>query len=131
MADRIKLVQGDTRPSITAQLIDSSTGEAIDLTETTQVLFKFRQEGATTLTTTLTGELVPGMEIPDSDGEVTYDAPYDVAGVGGRVRFNWSEDPIALDGTPGNYEAEIEMTFNDGSIQTSYDLLKFKLREDF
>lgn len=131
MAERIKLVQGDTRPSIVVQLSDSSTGSPIDLTETSVILMKFRKEGETALTATLTGELVPGTEIEDTDGEVTYDAPYDVNGVGGRVRFNWLDEPTALDGEPGNYEAEVEMTFLDGSVQTSYDTLKFKLREDF
>jgi hypothetical protein len=34
-------------------------------------------------------------------------------------------------GEAGDYEGEIQITFSDGTIQTVYDLLKFKLREDF
>jgi hypothetical protein len=34
-------------------------------------------------------------------------------------------------GEAGDYEGEIQITFVDGTIQTVYDLLKFKLREDF
>jgi hypothetical protein len=36
-----------------------------------------------------------------------------------------------LQGEPGDYEGEIEMTFSDGQIQTVYDTLRFKVREDF
>jgi hypothetical protein len=36
-----------------------------------------------------------------------------------------------LQGTPGDYEGEIEITFTDGQIQTVYDVLKFRVREDF
>jgi hypothetical protein len=36
-----------------------------------------------------------------------------------------------LQGDPGDYEGEIEITFPDGQIQTVYDPLKFKVREDF
>jgi hypothetical protein len=31
----------------------------------------------------------------------------------------------------GDFEGEIEITFGDGQIQTLYDVLKFKIREDF
>ena len=47
------------------------------------------------------------------------------------VAFYWSTDPTALDGPPGDYEGEIEINFSDGTIQTVYDPLKFKLREEF
>jgi hypothetical protein len=36
-----------------------------------------------------------------------------------------------LQGEAGDYEGEIEITFADGQVQTVYDLLKFKIREDF
>jgi hypothetical protein len=36
-----------------------------------------------------------------------------------------------LAGEPGDYEGEIEITFSDSQIQTVYDLLKFKIRQDF
>jgi hypothetical protein len=36
-----------------------------------------------------------------------------------------------LQGAPGDYEGEIEITFSDSQIQTVYDTLRFKVREDF
>jgi hypothetical protein len=47
------------------------------------------------------------------------------------VVFDCSDEPTSLDGAPGDYEGEIEITFADSTIQTVYDLLKFKLRQDF
>jgi hypothetical protein len=46
------------------------------------------------------------------------------------VVFQWN--PTTLSVPAGDYEGEIEVTFpSGGGIQTVYDLLKFKLREDF
>jgi hypothetical protein len=36
----------------------------------------------------------------------------------------------ALD-TAGSFEGEIEITFADGTVQTVYDRLRFKVREEF
>jgi hypothetical protein len=47
------------------------------------------------------------------------------------VAFYPSTAPEMLEGAPGDYEGEIEIIFGDGQIQTVYDLLKFKVREDF
>ena len=110
MAEKIRLVQGDTRPNLVTTLTDSTTGAAINITGAT-VRLKFRAVGATTLRTTLTGTVIDG--------------------VNGTVVFYWSDDPTSLDGDPGDYEGEIEITFADTTIQTVYDLLKFKLRQDF
>jgi hypothetical protein len=52
-------------------------------------------------------------------------------GAGGVVVFFWSDSPTILDGDAGDYEGEIEITFANSTIQTVYDLLKFKLRQDF
>jgi hypothetical protein len=38
---------------------------------------------------------------------------------------------LGLQGEPGDYEAEIEIEFSDGQIQTVYDVLKFKVRQEF
>ena len=110
MTDKIKLVQGDTKPTLICTLTDETTGDAINITGAT-VLLKFRQVGATVLTATITGVVTNGS--------------------GGVVAFYWTTEPTALDGPPGEYEGEIEITFQDGSIQTVYDLLKFKLRSEF
>jgi hypothetical protein len=36
-----------------------------------------------------------------------------------------------LSQSAGDYEGEIEITFSDGTKETIYDLLKFKIRDDF
>lgn len=110
MTEKIKLVQGDTRPAIVCTITDDVTGAAIPITGATVVL-KFRAAGATTLTATITGAITDGPN--------------------GVVAFYPASDPAMLAGEPGDYEGEIEITFSDTQIQTVYDLLKFKLREDF
>lgn len=109
MAEKIKLVQGDrNRPQIKAIVTDENTGAVIDLTGATALL-KFRAVGATTLQASITG--------------------YITAPLLGEVVFLMSQQALA--GEPGDYEGEIEITYANGDIQTVYDLLKFKVREDF
>lgn len=110
MADKIKLVQGDTRPSLVCTITDEFTGDPIDITGCT-CLLKFREVASSTLKATLTGTITSGVE--------------------GEVTFYWAQVPTSLDGDPGDYEGEIEITFTDGQRQTVYDLIKFKMREDF
>ena len=110
MAEKIKLVQGDTRPAIVCTITDDTTNAPVNITGATIVL-KFRAAGATTLTTTVTGAITSGPN--------------------GVVAFYPASAPAMLQGEPGDYEGEIEITFSDGQIQTVYDLLKFKLRGDF
>lgn len=109
MAEKIKLVQGDTRPQIQITLTDENTGSAIDITGAT-CLMKFRAVGASTLSDTITGVVTNG--------------------AAGQVVFMWN--PTSLNVDAGDYEGEIEITFPAGSGRhTAYDLLKFKVREDF
>lgn len=108
MADKIKLVQGDTRPALVVTLTDEVTGLPINITGATPRL-KFRKAAAATLTATL-------------DGTVT-------DGANGQVAFFWTQDALA--GEAGDYEGEIEITFGDGTVQTVYEILKFKVRQDF
>lgn len=110
MTDKIKLVKDDTRPALVCTITDSNTGSAINLTGCTIVL-KFRAYGAET-----NQAVVPG--------NVTN-------GPAGQVVFYPASAPAMLQGEAGDYEGEIEVTFADGQIQTVYDTLKFKVREDF
>lgn len=110
MAEKIKLVQGDTRPALVCTITDDTTGAAIDITGST-VLLKFRQAGTTDLQATVTGSVTNGSA--------------------GQVAFYPASAPAMLQGEAGDYEGEIQITFADGQIQTVYDLLKFKVREDF
>ena len=110
MTEKIKLVQGDTRPALVCTITDDTTNAPIDITGATVVL-KFRVAGATTLTATVTGSVTNG--------------------AAGQVVFYPASAPEMLQGAPGDYEGEIEITFSDSQIQTVSDTLRFKVREDF
>jgi hypothetical protein len=129
MAEKIKLVQGDTRPQLKYVVTDELTGNIVDLTGAT-VLLKFRATGSTTVLFTLTGYLQSGIE--DENGVVTQQGvgqAYAVPGSGGRVAFQFNAGN--LDVEPGQYEGELEVTFNDSSIQTVYSVTKFQIRAQF
>lgn len=131
MAEKIKLVQGDTKPQIKCVITEESTGNIVDLGGSTALL-KFRATGSTTVLFTLTGVLMPGLE--DDDGNVTqYNVgeAYEVPGSGGRVVFRFQTGNLNVE--PGQYEGEIEITFgvpNEG-VQTVYTPLKFQVRAQF
>ena len=108
MAEKIKLVQGDTRPALVTTLLDETTGAPINIEGATPRM-KFRAVGAAALTATLTGTVTNGTT--------------------GACVFDWTAPSLA--GEPGEYEGEIEITFANGQIQTVYDLLKFKMRKEF
>ncbi|MFN6303749.1 MAG: hypothetical protein ACK42H_16325 [Planctomycetota bacterium] len=108
MAEKIKLVQGDTRPQIKVTVLDDVTGAAMDIRNSSLVM-RFRAVGSTTVLDTLNGVLLDGLN--------------------GIAAFAWNPNSLNVDA--GDYEGEIEITFSDSSRQTVYDLLKFKVREDF
>ena len=110
MANIIKLVQGDSRPALVVTLTDQTTGNPCNLTGATVVL-KFREVDSDVLTATVPGAVVDAL-----------------AGV---CVFNWAQSPNSLSGEPGVYEGEVEITYNDGTIQTVFDTLKFLLRAQF
>lgn len=126
MAEKIKLVQGDTKPALVVSLTDEATGEPIGLNTATVRLY-FRAVGSSTVLATLVGTLLAGRV--NTDGTVNSNAPYNTPGAGGRVQFSWGPNDLNQD--QGDYEGEIEITFADSTKQTVYDLLKFKLRQDF
>jgi hypothetical protein len=119
--DTLKLVTGDTLPDlrfvlkdassspdgVTYDANDSSTWAPIDLTGAT-VALRIRLIGSTTVTATLAGIV--------SDPE------------GGAVLVPFTGNSF---GESGLYEGELEITFATGGIQTVYDLVKFKVRNDF
>lgn len=108
MADRIKLVQGDTRPQIQLTLTEEESGAAVDITAATCKLY-FRRTGSTTVLDTLDG--------------IVNDGP------NGVVTFPWNANTLNVDA--GSYEGEVEIVFSSGKKQTMYDVLKFTVREDF
>lgn len=106
----INLVQGDTAPQIRVTLTREDTGEAVDITAATTVL-KVRRKGTSSVAFTMTN-------INSSD--TTAD---------GVAVFAFGAND--LDISPGNYEGEIEVQYDDGGIETVYETLDFVLREDF
>lgn len=110
MTEKIKLVQGDTRPALVCTITDDTTGAAVNIAGATAVL-KFRAAGATSLTASVPGSVTDGAN--------------------GIVAFYPASTPEMLQGAAGDYEGEIELTFGDGQVQTVYDVLKFRVREDF
>jgi hypothetical protein len=110
MSNRVRLVQGDTRPNLVVTLTDSVSGAAINITGAT-VRLKFRPLGSEEIRTTIIGSVTDGAN--------------------GVVVFQWITEPTALAGDPGPYEGEIEITFDDDTVQTVYDLVKFQLRPEF
>lgn len=125
MTDKIRLVQGDTRPTLIVNLTDETTGLPISINGATPRL-KLRPLGSTAVKTILTGVPVPGFM--QADGTLNTTGDYAVAGAGGRCAFAWTQE--ALD-TAGEFEGEVEVTFQDTTIQTVYQVLKFKIREQF
>lgn len=108
--DLIYLVQGDSnRPQVQATITDENTGAVVDITGAT-VIMKFRMVGSTTLQDTIAGSITDGPN--------------------GVCVFPMTA--LSMSGDPGNYEGEIQVTFPSGTgVQTVYDPLKFRMREDF
>ena len=128
---KIKLVQGDTRPQVKCVITDENSGAIVDLSGAT-VLLKFRAAGSSTVLFNLTGYLQSGIE--DEDGNVSQQLTgeaYATPGKGGRVAFQFNSGDLNVE--PGSYEGEIEITFPapNAGIQTVYTPLKFQVRGQF
>lgn len=120
-SDTINLVTGDTRPELIFTLKDSNqaapgftldpensaTWSPIDVTGAT-VRLRIRELGSSVVKSTLL------CTITDATG--------------GKVATNF---PTGTLDTAGTFEAELEITFAGGDIQTINDLIKLKVRSDF
>jgi len=120
-SDTLSLVVGDTLPELTLTLKDrntaasglvldeedSSTWSPIDITGAT-VKLRIRKMGETTLSDTRTCTIS--------------------SGANGICVTDFSTTTFS---DAGQYEGEIEITFSGGGKQTVYDLVKFKIRDDF
>ena len=110
MAEKIKLVQGDTRPQIRLVLKEEGTEVPIDLTDAT-ITLHMRAVGSGTLLFSRPGQ------VDVTEPEL------------GKAYISWA--PGDLDIPAGEYEGELEIEWsNTGARQTVFDLLKFKLRDD-
>lgn len=121
--DTISLVKGDTLPELNFTLRDSNTAATgrtldvddvstwapIDLSGTT-VRLKFKALGSNTVKATIP----MGVHAPQSEG---------------RVFTRW---PAGVLDTAGTFTGEVEVTYiADGSVQTVFDQMKFKVRGDY
>lgn len=122
MATRFKFVQNDTSPQLMLTLTDEND-DPINLVGAT-VELQIREEGGDAVKAVRPCTLVPGrLTLAET---IDTAAPFDVAGRGGRAYATWSADTWD---TPGFYEAEVEVTYSDGSVETSFDTIKFEVRE--
>lgn len=110
MDTRIRLVRSDTGPQVRVVLTDESTGTAINLSGGTATLY---------LKSLDTNQLVLTRALVIPSGTAT-------AGVAVIV---WQAND--LDHPPGDYDGEVEVVLSTGIRQTVYDVLKFRIREDF
>jgi|WetSurMetagenome_2_1015567.scaffolds.fasta_scaffold20097_3 hypothetical protein len=91
----VTLTQGDTAPSISGTLTYSDTGEPIPLEHCT-VRFQMRKH---------------------TDRRYTIEgAAVIVDAIAGKVRYDLAANDL---NTPGDYEAQWEITFEDQKVQTS------------
>ncbi len=109
MADTYKYVQGDTGPQIQVSITDLD-GTAVDLSGAT-VTLHFRAAGTTTVLFSRPLIITSGN-----------------AGLGVAV-LQWATSDLNVDA--GNYEGELETVLASGVRETRYEVLKFKVREDF
>mgnify|MGYP003652620848 CR=1 FL=1 len=106
-----QLVQNDTAPQVQATITKSHDGSVVDLTDAT-IRLKFREKGATTTLFTLTGFNVPDTNFAN-----------------GIVLFLFGAGD--LDIYEGYYEGEVEITYDNTTVDTVYEVLNFRLRADF
>ena len=120
-SETIELVQGDRLPQLTFTLKDSNTaaaGKVLDPDDPStwapfnlvggSVALRIRIAGSSTVKETLSGALTDA-----ANGVVTF--------IFGATTLDQG----------GVYEAEIEFTNSGGLNQTIYDLVRFKVREEF
>lgn len=105
------LVQGDNGSEIKATITRSDTGAAVDLSSATPRL-KFKKRNTSVILSTIESSTA------SSDDQIA-----------GICQFAFGTND--LDITAGDYVAEIEITFADGSVETVYEELNFTLREDY
>jgi hypothetical protein len=108
--DVIRLVQGDERPLVIVTLTDDITNTPLDLSAgTTTVQVKFREQGQTAVLSTISCTKVAG-------------------GSTGQIQFDFNGGVLDVD--PGMYEGEIVVDF-DGEVQTVYETIRFRVRDNF
>lgn len=110
MSTSFNYVQGDTGPQIKLTFTDEDTNTATDLTGAT-VTLHFRAAGETTV-------LFSRAAYINSDTANT-----------GVAVIQWQTNDLNQE--PGTYEGELEIVRSTGLRETIFEILKFRIREDF
>lgn len=101
----VRMVQGDTRPELRATLTLTRSGEPRDLTGAASVKFQMRKADDRHYTVNAEAEIL--------DAEA------------GDVRYVWSANDLR---TPGLYDAQWEITWAEGAIQTTTPVNSIEVR---
>jgi hypothetical protein len=120
-SDTVNMVTGDSLPELNFTLKDSSTaatGKRLDeyddstwaplALDGANVNLRVRKQGSTSVDKTIACSI--------TDETL------------GKVKASFANSPFS---DPGTYEAELEITFSGGGVQTVNDLIKIKVRSDF
>ena len=108
--DRIKLVRNDTGPQLRITIIRIETNQPVNLTGAT-VNMHFRSED--------TEKTVFSLPLTVLDNRAEQ----------GEAVVVWR--PGDLDQIPGDYTAEFEVIFPSGLIETAFETLDFRIRDEF
>ncbi len=107
----IYLVRNDNGSQLECRLTRDDSDVPVDLTDAVAKL-RFRKKGTSTVIFTLNNITVAPVDLPQ-----------------GQALFQFSAANLNLQ--PGLYEGEVEVTFNNSNIETVYETIDFKVRDDF
>ena len=132
--DAILLVQGDTNPPLILSINTDEYNYFTEITTSTpinianaNIVLKLRKVNSNTVFATIPGIPITGI-MDYTDGSINTDPPYDIPGIGGRVQFNWLIDSLT---EYGMCQGEIQITYDNNSIQTVYDTIPIRIRQQF
>ena len=120
--ETINLVQGDTKPQLNFTLRDSKTavaGKTLD-----------EDDSSTWAIIDITGYSIELKFRAANSSTVLFTESLGITSAsGGTCYMIWPAD--SLDVPAGIYEGELQLTDGSSKVQTVYDKLKFKVREQF
>lgn len=109
--DTLFLVKGDNGTQVKIEITRDDTGLPVDLTGATPTL-KFKKKNTGTVLAAINSAVT---DIDDIEA--------------GIAIFQFTSETLAI--TAGDYVAEIEVIFDDGTVETVYEELQFTVREDY
>ena len=120
--ETINLVQGDTKPQLNFTLRDSKTAVAWKTLD--------EDDSSTWAIIDITGYSIELKFRAANSSTVLFTEALGITSAsGGTCYMIWPAD--SLDVAAGIYEGELQLTDGSSKVQTVYDKLKFKVREQF